>query len=99
MKDYSTRRLKILYIDRGLALAMLQGFRGVKSVALPVLDEVPEDVLICEIFYAPERRAFALVLEHPSFPLVPPGLMIPEIIRAVDAYELRLIPLPRPEAI
>lgn len=76
------RREKVLYIPEQYILSLILSAADANScrvMALPDLPEIPADVQIKRIDFSWERRAFGLLLAHPSFDRVADGCFAPAI--------------------
>lgn len=69
----SERRLKLAYLSEWEMMAWF------KDGMFRVDRGVPSDAKIARIGYEMHRDALAIVFEHPSFPVVPPHMMIPRV--------------------
>lgn len=69
------RHAAVIYVDERDMVEMLTAYaRPVGcSITVPVFPEIPEDAVLARVDYDGARRAFALVFEHPSFPVQPSG--------------------------
>lgn len=78
--DKKERRVKILQIPQDLILVILNWCRDPqRCLALPVLDELPEDIEIISVHANWPCRAIDLMITHPSFDIVPNGSEPPRI--------------------
>lgn len=68
------RRHKWFSISDGTAYDIILGRINVKVVATPVF---PEDVKLEAVKHDFERQAFVFLVSHPSFDVVPEGMMAP----------------------
>ena len=71
---------RIIYVDMRLIVEILNTMRSGQYIALPDIPEIPEDTEVIGVFHEFARRAFAVMLSHPSFGEVPEGEMIPELV-------------------
>jgi len=79
-KDDLRNRLKIVSCDLSLILAVFEWCRTREGfLALPVTDEIPADVEIVSVQGDWSTRSIRLMIRHPSFDVVPGG-MIPPVV-------------------
>ena len=74
------RRCKIVYVPHGFIMSFLT-FSDRECIIRPIIKNLPDSG--CEIRtvrYFPERDSFGFIVYHPSFDIVPMGIMCPEII-------------------
>ena len=86
-------RLKIAYVDERALLGFLQCWRQGEFVSLPTGPQIPQGCEIVRVWHCPDRRALAVMLEHPHFPRVPDGEQPPSISQFVWYEALRRIPV------
>lgn len=73
MIEADSNRLKIICLPPALLLQMLTSPPSCWMTA----EGIPADVRVLDCGYSFERRAFYLVVQHPSFDPVPEGEIIP----------------------
>lgn len=90
------RRFKIMHLQADMVMTLLAGWRQVDFIRLPVLQEVPEDAEVCGVHFNVISQGFAVVMWHPSFPIVEDGVEAPVMLGHTETVELARADLPRP---
>ena len=81
------RRYKIVRMDQELLVNIFNWHLDVPHfIALPISEHLPEGARVVAINYNPSYRAFDLMVEHESFPVVAPGQLIPAIPDVITEY-------------
>lgn len=76
--EESGRRVKMIYLPVRQLLGMLDWkSRDYDTINLPVIEGLPDGYVVRAVEYQFERDAFALMIEHSSFDLVPFGVEAP----------------------
>lgn len=74
------RRAKLLYVPEEKIVTLLNLYRTQPGyIQLPTGEELPEGYEVLEVFGETHRSCMALLIHHPSFPVVPPGAMPPDL--------------------
>lgn len=82
------RRRAVLFVTQEALFHVLLGLKGGK-LTLPVFEGLPDDAEIRGVHYDWERGGFAVMLEHPSFQVVPDGCPAPRL--EAKATEFRTV--------
>lgn len=82
------RRQRIVYLDYGVLPAILNWYAAPKGSGLTFDPDIglPEGTIVTHSYASPKRAAICLIVEHPSFDVVPEGVCAPEhggVIREV----------------
>lgn len=74
------RRVRIVYVREDLIVSILNAGRagGPGMIAVPDFPELPEGFVVERARHCWEHRAFALIVSHPSFDVVPDGAPVPD---------------------
>jgi len=81
-KDENLRdRKKTIYCNPHLIIDLLGWHKAPEGTyfALPIVDEIPEDVTILSVFPSTERNAIGMVLAHPSWDIIELGTKPPQL--------------------
>ena len=84
MHKVQMRQLAIMYIQPEMILSVVQATMD-DCLVLSITGTPPGSKCVA-VNYSPERRAFALCIEHDSFEDVPMGQLLPEIIAQCHRY-------------
>ena len=80
MKSELLRRVKVVQLDANCIVDILNWWRSPPDfLALPTCEEIPEDVEVVSVYANWMSRTVEVMISHPSFPIVPEG-MLPEVI-------------------
>jgi len=78
--DWLYRR-KIISVDPDLVVMLLNfATQKFQTISLPIMDEIPEGTEVLWAFIDSESNRLMLVVTHPSFAEVVPGMRYPEFI-------------------
>lgn len=74
------RRVKLLYVPAGKIVELLNLYRTQPGyIQLPTGEELPDGYEVLEVYGETHRSCMALLIHHPSFPIVPPGAIPPDL--------------------
>lgn len=80
LRKEARRRVKLLYVPAGKIVELLNLYRTQPGyVQLPTGEELPEGYEVLEVYGETHRSCMALLIHHPSFPIVPLGAIPPDL--------------------
>lgn len=79
--DHLKERLKIVCLDRCGVVEIINWIRAPKTrfLQLPVFEDLPDDVTVIDVWNDERRRCLCILVQHPTFGRVHPGLEPPYI--------------------
>lgn len=91
MRDHvgpSVRRIRILWLDPSMIANLVLGMDGNDCIEVAKPINLPSDVRVHGVHYAPERDQFGIALESEAFDPVPLGQVASEIILTYQTVRL-----------
>lgn len=79
-KKKRERRQRIIYLDYYVLPAIFNWYAAPAGSHLTFDPDIglPEGTIVVGSYASPERAAICLIIEHPSFDLVPEGIIAPQ---------------------
>lgn len=89
-----TNRIKIMFVRPQVLLELFRDWSkpdNTKTLSIPMLKDMPEDVAYVWTFYDAMRDCFGIVLSSDEFDEVPPGEVIPSFTPEMFSVEVNKI--------
>lgn len=85
------RRVRILWIRPETILDVLSSWQHGGHVRVPLIENLPSDFEIEQVWYEPMRRAFGLTVYSETYEVVPEGGVPPTL---PDLFTVVVVPVP-----